>query len=161
MRFLNPAGDEEGLVTVRLLLEPLRDLANIFPVFVLFVGQATAPIAGRRLSIQLALGQFLNRLPEFLVLWIVDRSVFRLKFPADLSHNRKFIILKPNKLVPGHLTVLMTRRVKHLPHRSGPKTVLLKKLWHRYRARARLADVSRVVEHSARLRIKPIHERSS
>ena len=53
MWFLDPTGNEEGFVAGGFLLQPLGDLAGVFAILVLGVGEATASSPGRRLGIEL------------------------------------------------------------------------------------------------------------
>ena len=160
MRFLDPAGNEEGLILVHLLLQPRGHLAGVLPVLVLLVAQPTPSVAGRRLGIELGFRRLLDLLPGLAVLPLLDRAVLGLELEPRLGHHGQLVVLETDKFVPGDLTMLVAGGVEDLANAGRPVAVLLEELRHRDGTGTLLPNVCRVVENATGLRVETVEKRS-
>ena len=160
MGFLNSTGDEKRLLPVRLFFQPTRNRSSILAIFVLFVGQSARAVSRRSLGIALRFGLLSKSPPGLAILRQLHGAILSLKLLPSLRHHGKIVVVETVKLIPGDLAMFMTRRVKHLPYTPRPITILLKKLWHRKRPGAGLANIGLVINHSTRLWLESIQKRS-
>ena len=148
MRFLNATGDKERFLTMCLLRKPLRHLASVLPILVLFVRESASSITRWCQRVERRSRLLLERFPLPAIFTFLDRTKLCFELLPCQANNRKFVVIKADELVPSHLTVFMPRRVKDFPHTGRPITVLFKELRHRDGAGPFFPDICRVVQDS-------------